>query len=237
MALAKETPSLAVGLHLALTLSWPALPRNEIPDLVDDEGRLPSSATWAGLRFYFSARVRTQLEREIRAQIEEFLATGLPLDHLNGHQHLHMHPSVFPILAGCMDAYKIPAVRLVRDSLRMSLRLGAGRLGYKLSHAFFFSRLDRACRKRLSQTRCVAADRVFGLLEDGRMTRDHLLALVRELPDGASEIYSHPSVSPGPDPTRLPLLEFEALIDPALKELIRTLAIDLTTYSRLATSK
>ena len=233
MALAKETPTLAVGLHLALSLSWPTLPGPEIPDLVGEDGRLPTSATRAGLRFYFSGRARQQLEREVRAQIEKFLSTGLPLDHVNGHQHLHMHPSVFAILVGCIAAYKIPAIRLVRDSLGRSLRRGGGRLAYKLSHAFFFSRLNRACRKALGQTPCRVADRVFGLFEDGRMTRENLTSVIVDLPEGTSEIYSHPSISPGPDPARLPHLEFEALIDPAIRELVRSSAVELTSYSRL----
>jgi hopanoid biosynthesis associated protein HpnK len=234
VALAKETPTLAVGLHLALSLSLPALPPGEIPDLVDGQGRLFRSATRAGLRFYFSKKVRAQVEREVRAQIEKFLASGLAMDHLNGHQHLHMHPSVFPILVECVKAYRIPALRLVRDPLGPNLRHRKGRLVYKLSHAFFFRRLWRSCRKALGATPCATADWVFGLLEDGRMTRDHVLALVRDLPEGTSEIYSHPSLTPGPDPGRLPHLEFEALIDPEIKAAVASGGVELVTYSRVA---
>jgi len=32
-----------------------------------------------------------QLRAEIHAQFEKFHATGLPLDHVNGHLHLHLH--------------------------------------------------------------------------------------------------------------------------------------------------
>src|SRR5687767_6392407 len=40
-ALARQKPSLGVGLHVALTGGPPALPPQQIPSLVDFQGRLP----------------------------------------------------------------------------------------------------------------------------------------------------------------------------------------------------
>ena len=51
-----------------------------------------------GLRYFFKRGLREQLRAEIHAQFEKFRATGLPLDHVNGHLHLHLHPTVFSIL-------------------------------------------------------------------------------------------------------------------------------------------
>src|SRR5262245_19651090 len=82
VALARETPTLSVGLHLALSRSRATLPRRLVPRLVDSGGRLADSSTRAGLRYQFSRRAVAEIELEVRAQIEKFLATGLPLDHV-----------------------------------------------------------------------------------------------------------------------------------------------------------
>lgn len=233
VALARAAPSLAVGLHLALSLSRPTLPRERIPDLVDAEGRLPDNSTRAGWRYYFSRRLRPQLEREVRAQIEKFLATGLPLDHVNGHQHLHMHPRVFATLVGCAREYGIGGVRIVRDDLRLNLRLDRGRWGYKLSHAATFGVLGCWCRRMARGTACATADRVWGLYQDGHLTREPLLGMLRRLPPGVTEIYSHPSLGRGEKPERRPDLEFEALIDPEVKRAVGEAGARLTAYGRL----
>ena len=49
------------------------------------------------MKFFFDPRCREQLEREVAAQFETFFATGLTLDHVNGHLHFHLHPAVFGI--------------------------------------------------------------------------------------------------------------------------------------------
>jgi chitin disaccharide deacetylase len=73
---ALATSTLAVGLHLALSLSRATLPASRIPALVNAEGRFPASSRPAGLRYQFSRRARVELEGEIRAQLDRFRATG-----------------------------------------------------------------------------------------------------------------------------------------------------------------
>jgi len=234
VALARETPTLAVGLHLALSLSRATLPAARIPHLVDDQGRFPDSSAWAGLRYHFSSTVRGELEAEIRAQLERFRATGLRLDHVTGHQHIHMHPRVLAILLACASDYRIPALRLVRDDLGRNLRLDRHRLAYKLSHWAMFGGLARHAAQRVQGAGLCVADRVWGLYQDGRMTCAHLQALLHDLPEGVTEIYAHPSTAAGQDPRRRPIDELAALLHPAVQEAIRARGITLTTYARLA---
>ena len=56
-----------------------------------------------------AADLREQLRREIHAQFEKFRATGLPLDHVNGHLHLHLHPDRFPHPDGGRRTIRHPA--------------------------------------------------------------------------------------------------------------------------------
>ena len=91
---ARRLPNLKVGLHLVLVRGKPILPPSGIPDLVDEAGLLRRNLAAAGIRIFFSARAKQQAEAEIRAQFRAFHATGLPLDHVNAHNHYHLHPTI-----------------------------------------------------------------------------------------------------------------------------------------------
>ena len=237
VAIARATPALAVGLHLALSLSRATLGRERIPHLVDPSGRFPDSSAWAGIRYHFARALRTELEDEIRAQLERFAATGLPLDHVTGHQHIHMHPRILDIVLRCAGEFRIPALRVVRDDLGRNLRLDRRRIGYKLVHWLMFAPLGRRGARRVRAAGLIAADRVWGLYQDGRMTRDHLLALLRDLPPGITEIYAHPSTADDVDRTRQPRAELAALVDPAVRAAVTGGDIALTTYRFLARAR
>src|SRR6185369_13613502 len=98
ISLAKENPGLGVGLHLVLLCGHSTLPRKVIPDLVNETGEFTDHAIRAGVKYFFQRKLRDQLETEIAAQFERFRSTGLKLDHVNGHLHLHLHPVVFALL-------------------------------------------------------------------------------------------------------------------------------------------
>ena len=69
------------------------------------------------MKFFFDPRCREQLEREVAAQFETFFATGLILDHVNGHLHFHLHPAVFGIVMKHARRWKVRQVRLTRVRL------------------------------------------------------------------------------------------------------------------------
>ena len=97
--LARENPRLGVGLHLTLLMGRSALPPGKIPGLVNARGEFSAIRPFgAGMSYFFKPTLREQLRAEIHAQFEKFHATGLPLDHVNGHLHLHLHPIIFKIL-------------------------------------------------------------------------------------------------------------------------------------------
>src|ERR1019366_9044565 len=91
---ARSLPNLRVGLHLVLADGRATLAPHLIPALADADGRMDAGMLRKSLRFFASSRVRLQMEAELRAQFEAFAATGLMLDHVNVHKHLHLHPSI-----------------------------------------------------------------------------------------------------------------------------------------------
>ena len=213
VALARAHPRLAVGLHLVVIDGRSALPAAAVPDIVDGSGRFSSAPVRAGLRYQLRERARKQLETEIRAQLERFRATGLPLTHVDGHHHLHLHPVVLRRLASLAEEFPIPAIRLPSEELSLALRLDPRKIPTKLVWAWIFARLRRSGERRLRRAGVGFAERVYGLLATGRMTEKYLLQLIPRVRSDDVEVYSHPGANPD---------ELHALVSPAVKRAVET---------------
>ncbi|MGV8920748.1 MAG: hopanoid biosynthesis-associated protein HpnK [Pseudomonas sp.] len=204
---AQDLPGLAVGLHLVLADGKAMLPPEQIPDLVDAQGRFDSAMVRNGVRFFFLPKVRTQLAAEIRAQFEAFAASGLTLDHVNAHKHFHLHPTVLSLILSIGREFGLRAVRLPAEPgmgpwLRPWLRLMSWRL-------------DRAG--------IVYNDHVFGLRHSGGMHEGVLLELLQRLPHGLSELYLHPATHGGLTPGMADYRhadELAALLSPRVRSAI-----------------
>ena len=190
--LAKETPSLAVGLHLVLVLGRSALPPSAIPHLVDVNGNFTNSSFIAGIKYYFSPAARRELKLEMRAQFEKFRATRLPFSHVDGHTHLHMHPVIFDELIKLCEEFGVKRIRVVKGEMRLSLRLDRSQLPIKLLLGVVFNLLARHCEKKLRGRGFVVPEKAYGLLQTGKMNEEYWLGLLPQMQHVSSEIYAHP---------------------------------------------
>jgi hopanoid biosynthesis associated protein HpnK len=224
--LARENPKLGVGLHLTLLCGHSALPPEKIPGLVNPRGEFSENPVATGFRFFFNRSLREPLRAEIHAQFARFHATGLPLDHVNGHLHLHLHPVVFGVLMEDTEKLGIRRMRFTRDSLARSRRMARGRWFYRVSHTLIYEWLSSRAREPLRQRGIKHAQITFGLLQDSRVDEEYVLKLLPELPPGDSELYSHPSLDEFKH-------EFDALVSPRVKEQISRLGIELIRYQDL----
>jgi hopanoid biosynthesis associated protein HpnK len=224
--LAKENPRLGVGLHLTLLQGHSALPPQKIPGLVNSCGEFSDSPVGVGMKYFFKPNLREQLQSEIHVQFEKFHSTGLPLDHVNGHLHLHLHPAVFKILMVDSEKLGIRHLRLTRDCLSRSRKISRGHYFYKISHAAIFEMLSRRVRKTLAQKKILHTQITFGLLQNALVDEEYIMKLLPELPPGDSELYSHPSLGEFKH-------EFDALVSPRVKELAKQLGIELIRYQDL----
>lgn len=227
-ALARENPKLGVGLHLTLLCGKSALPPEKIPGLVNARGEFSDRPITTGSRYFFRRSLYGQLRLEIHAQFQKFRATGLLLDHVNGHLHLHLHPTVFRILMEDATNLGIRHFRLTRDCLSRSRRLARGHWFYRVSHAAIYEWLSRRARRPLQQRGIRHAQITFGLLQNARVDEEYILKLLPELPPGDSELYSHPSLVEFKH-------EFDALVSPRVKAQVGKLGIELIRYQDLAT--
>lgn len=224
VALAREHPRLGIGLHLTLLCGHSALTPEEIPGLVNDKGEFDHNPLRVGLRYFWKRRgLREQLRSEILAQFEKFRATGLPLDHVDSHHHLHAHPIVFRLLIESAGDLGITHLRLTSEPFGVHARLAIGYRVERLGHGLAYWLLAGPARRQLRRLEIKHTDAVFGLLQDARVDERYLECLLPKLPSGISEIYSHPSLDRFKH-------EMDALISPRIRALVESLGIRLIRY-------
>lgn len=193
VARAKRLPKLRVGLHLVLVEARPVLPPERIPDLVTPNGFLRTDLAGLGAAIVLLTSVRRQVEAEIVAQFEAFAATGLTLDHVNAHKHFHLHPTVASLLLAIGPRYGMRAVRSPVEPRAVINSIDSRRAGSDWLAQGWASLL----KKRLERSGVSVADQVFGNAWSGAMDTQRIAGLLRGLPGGVTEIYTHPATAAG----------------------------------------
>jgi chitin disaccharide deacetylase len=191
---ARRNPTLRVGLHITVCDGLPVLPPTQVPDLVlRNTGRFhaPRSAAW---RFTLLPATRHQLQAEISAQFEAYRATGLEFDHVNGHHNAQLHPAVLSIIMREAQKYGVRNIRLPYEPLGVSYRAARDRLAYRTWCWLGLRPLCHWMKRRMQNQGFLTNDHLFGMYDYGAMDVTLLMALVRNLPAGVSEIHCHPAV-------------------------------------------
>ena len=236
---ARKLPGLKVGLHLAVTRCKPILPQDQVRDLADRDGELPQDLVRAGFSFFFMPRVKKQLAAEIRAQFEAFRATGLTLDHVNAHNHMHLHPTVFALILDIVRDYGLRAVRIPYEPPLCAWRATHDRLFSRLCLWMLLAPGVRLMQWRLRHAGICSNDYLFGLSNSSSMARDTVLGFIKQLPDGVSEIYFHPAVRyvPGVRPHNDPeacAMELDTLLCGEIRDELKKLNIKTVSFSDIA---
>lgn len=233
VALARDTPTLAVGLHLVAAGGKAMLPPEQIPHIVDGDSNFPEDPLRAGLRYAFGHAAREELAQELEAQFNRFAASGLPLSHVDSHFHMHMHPAILNLVLPLALRYGARGLRLPRDDLRLAMSYDRVQAGRKAAWAFTFGVLGRHCLNHLDGHPLAVADRVYGLMQTGQMGEAYVLGLLSQLQVPTAEIYFHPStvfegerLCPNPG-------DLATLLSPKVRRIIGERGMRLATYATL----
>ena len=233
--LAQQNPTLGIGVHLTLVGSVPpVLPAEQVRSLLDADGLfLPDYVAFAK-RFYTGGVRRSELEAELRAQLERALAAGVNLTHVDSHQHTHVLPGVNALVLKLCCEYNIRRVRIPKEGYTFtggySTGLGrmVGRSGLSLCADMAAVRADSLGLRH--------PQHFFGMLAGGHLNAGLIANILRQLPDGVSEIMTHP----GLDSVELGKVfrwqyhwrdELDAYLDDGNKELLRTEKIQPVTFA------
>jgi len=175
-------PELSFGVHLTLTgdgREHALSPLEEIPGLVDSEGRLlPTRAV--RLRALAGRLSVDEIGREIEAQIADVRARGVPVSHVDSHRHLH---KLKPFRAALRRVLPRLGIRRVRGAQDVWLRRPLLRATY-----WWGPKWRRALAEGF-----VTTDHFYMPSSAGDRDWDRrLLARVRTLPGRTLEVGVHP---------------------------------------------
>ena len=227
---AKRLQGLRVGLHLVLVDGRPVLAPERVPDLVDSQGHFRQSLLRASIAFLLSPAVRRQLAMEIEAQFDAFARTGLALDHVNAHRHVHLHPVVAQLLLCIGARHGAKAMRVPVEPAPVLAEVEAG----SRARAPGVGAWAQLLRRRFAAAGMTTPDQVFGLAWSGAMTSPRLAGLIAHLPEGLSEIYLHPAKTAyfaGAAPGYRYEEELAALTDPGVIEVARASGVQRGGFS------
>jgi chitin disaccharide deacetylase len=220
---AKHMPTLRVGLHIVLIDGRPVSPAAQVPLLVDRSGAFRNDMVSASVRIFLDPEIRRQVALEIAAQFDAFAATGLRLDHVNCHKHWHMHPTIAQLVIEIGRRYGIAAVRVPAEPSAMTS-----------PNSVMMAMCAAHLRARVRKANLTAPDRVFGLKWSGAMTEQRIATVLNDLPDGLTEIYTHPATADrfdGAVPGYRYVDELGALTAQRIVATIAAGKIKLTSYS------
>ncbi|MBI3650430.1 MAG: hopanoid biosynthesis-associated protein HpnK [Acidobacteria bacterium] len=237
--LAKENPKLGVGIHLVTVVGRSALPQAEIPTLVDAQGNFSNNPNTAGMKYFFSLRARRELRKELAAQFERFHQTGLPLSHIDGHLHLHIHPVIFKTALELGAKYGAKRMRVPMEELHLALQFDGRFKLRKGIHRLMFGALGLYMKRHLKKHDFVFAERVYGNLQSGAMNDKYFLHALEHLHAATNEIYFHPALYAtgrvlNAEEKQL-MIEFEALINQQVQERAQDARFQLINYFGLDT--
>lgn len=217
--LLREHPEIPFGVHLSLIrdiegYGWgPVAPKAAVPSLLDEDGRLYHTGRMAEM---LARAALSELEVESRAQIDAVLAAGLAPTHLDWHCFFNGgRDDLFEMTLGLAREYGV------------ALRVDGPPF------------VDRLRRRGLPTAE-------HGLLDSFRIDladKDaHYVRLLRALPIGLSGWAVHPSLGDpasraiDPDGWRVRRSDFDFLVSPLARQVIREEGIILVGYDALQRS-
>jgi predicted glycoside hydrolase/deacetylase ChbG (UPF0249 family) len=222
-----------IGVHLALTETRPTANPRLISSLVDSDGLLPASRT-AFLKRFLSGRIDTShIRTELNSQMDKAAHSGARITNLSTHEHLHMIPVLFRMVADIARERGVRFVRVLRkESLIPPLTLK--KMVRSVVVAYFSPGMERMLKK----SGLSSADNFMGLLNSGQVSERVLLRMVGNVGDGVTELVTHPGFL---DPEVLDRYRFHinceeelyALTGPKVKKAIADNGITLCGYGSL----
>jgi chitin disaccharide deacetylase len=190
--LAKDYPSLGVGLHFNITQGRPVADASRVGSLIDERGEFWGTSG-AILKRMLAGRLKIEeVVVELRAQIEKAVHAGLRLTHVDSHKHTHALPQICEAIISTIKDYGIKAVRAPRERWRFDRDAKSFKIITQSAGAFGLSQLCRVSDVRLKRAGVKTPDFFFGVARTGFWTRLWLIDLIERLPAGASELMCHP---------------------------------------------
>lgn len=224
-----DHPGLGLGAHLALVgEDPPLLSAREVPTLVERGGSFPLSWRTVVRRLALRRVDPDDVRRELTAQLDRVLDIGVPVTHVDSHQHLHLWPGVADVVLGLATERGIRVVRRPRS--HRPVGVGAP-----------VTLLSAGLGRRTRRAGATSTDDYAGLDEAGRLDGATLARTLESLARRgarAVEVNAHPGEGGDPDLGRFAwgyrwADELAGLTAPSTRDRVRRLGFRLGTFADL----
>jgi predicted glycoside hydrolase/deacetylase ChbG (UPF0249 family) len=231
----QENPDLDIGLHLNLTLGSPVSDQKEVAGLTDKQGSFYDIDRIIRFLPYMKFR---EVQKELFAQAELFVSSGVPMSHINYHHHLAaLYTPFFKTVREIALKYHVPLRNPVPASIYQLISLegngGGGSEGVKkllrfaITHPFKIIPLIKKVspdalinQKNLMFAEGIKSTNWFIDSFYKNATVSNFKSILEQLPAGVSELVCHPGLDQ----------ELEVLTDESLKAAIAGLGINLVSW-------
>ncbi len=243
---ARTTPGLGVGVHLNLSDGPPTAEPETVTSLLNDAGQFAGGPESLLLKMARRGIDFGEVEREWEAQISKVRDAGIAPTHLDGHKHVHMLPGLLDIALRLAKRHGIAAIRVAHEDSSLRTALAAGReqnAGVVIKQgvqARGLKLLARDAREMAEKAGIATADYFCGIAQTGELTRGGVEQLVRSLPEGTTELMTHPGYLDEDlkkSPTRLQGSreeEVRILTDTGIRNVVASEGIRLIDYGFVA---
>lgn len=230
-----ECPRMGLGVHLVFTSGRPLMPTEWVGTLVDKHGYFLSQEEI----FTDPDRLNPdELKSELKAQIKTFQnATGHPPDHLDAHHFVHLLPRFFEIYLALAQEFRIPArLPLPRSEEELALHPPVDLSIIPLEQLQAAVRTDWEMLKKHPVHGPESLVRSF--FGEEALTVTHLLHILDSLPDGTTELMTHPGLADEMLRQQSSYSiqrekELALLCNPTIKQHVAELNIRLITFANL----
>jgi predicted glycoside hydrolase/deacetylase ChbG (UPF0249 family) len=183
--LAKEMPTLGIGVHLTLT---------EGPPIAMESQKL----TFDGVHFPLSNKPFIQalitgslphaaIHREFDAQIQKIIDAGIRPTHLDGHKYIHLLPGVTTIACFLANQFDIPFVRIPYHII--------GPINHfnRIPGAIILTILSKLALGTVIHYGLRTADHFAGFVDSGHLSTSTFQPLLSRKYNGVVELVCHPA--------------------------------------------
>lgn len=175
--------NLKVGVHVNLTCAKALFPNN----ILAENGLLKND--FVKLLFKRKTKkVLDSLENEIELQILKIKNKGIEISHVDGHEHVHIIPSINKIVRKLAKKYSIPRIREINESFLTSFK-------YNLKTATFANIIKLMILRFLSIFNANTNEiQFYSILNTCEINADNLFDYLENSTDETVEIMLHPSI-------------------------------------------
>ncbi len=243
--IAKQLPTLGVGIHLNLTQGQPLSNAPLVRMLANTNGEFAYSANKLAWKSLVSSKFRAAIRAELAAQIQWAIDRGVQPTHLDSHKHIHSFPAIYKIVCSLAKQFNINSIRFTYEPTKVFYPPWppADKDGPKRTRFVrMMARINRLQNPKFLKTKAT-----YGIAHTGKIDINFFKALSSELSTPASccrktaagaEVMTHPGYIDGLEKFKTRLveqrrLEFDTLCSKEVRKFLQDAGVKLIHYGQL----